>query len=117
MNDTTNAQGSPGAGQGRKTLAIRLTEQQRAQLDIVAQLNGRTVTEEIRLAIEHWIEQTRSNPQLVAKADTARAEIEREAEARRSAITALFGDADTTTPPTAATSSARPGRRGKGTES
>jgi len=109
--DTTQ---SSSASQGRKTLAIRLDEQQRAQLDIVAQLNGRTVTEEIRLAIEHWIEQTRSNPELMAKADAARAKIEREAEARRSAITSLFGDTSTT--PSGSSSTSRPSRRGKGSE-
>ena len=115
MDATT--QGSAGTGQGRRTLAIRLDEQQRAQLDIVAQLNGRTVTEEIRVAIEYWIEQTRSNPELMAKADAARAEIERQAEAQRTAISALFGNTTASESPEPSSRSSRPSRRGKGTES
>jgi len=35
-----------------KTLAARLSEDVRAQLDIIVKLNDRTFTDEIRLAIE-----------------------------------------------------------------
>ena len=40
---------------GLKTLAVRIREDVRAQLGIIAQLNDRTVTEEIRFALETWI--------------------------------------------------------------
>lgn len=79
-----------GTGQLR-TLAVRITEDLRAQLDIVAQLTGRTTTEEIRLALEHWIEKTKSDPEIQKKAEAIRAEIEREAQTRRNAIAAIFG--------------------------
>lgn len=87
--DKTPAKGSNGPG--IKTLAIRLEEAQHAQLSVIAQLAGRTLTDEIRLAVEHWIEQSRQSPEFAAQAETVIAEIDRDAEARRSAITALFG--------------------------
>ena len=84
---------SPEPGPVVKTLAIRLDIQLHAQLSVIAQLQGNTITDEIRLAIERHIEQTRSNPALTAKADAVREEIERDAAARREAIASLFGDA------------------------
>ncbi|MBJ6647143.1 MULTISPECIES: hypothetical protein [unclassified Streptomyces] len=80
-----------GSGQLR-TLAVRITEDLRAQLDVVAQITGRTTTEEIRLALEHWIERTKSDPSVLQKAEAIRAEIEREAQTRRNAIAAIFGN-------------------------
>lgn len=79
-----------GSGQLR-TLAVRITEDLRAQLDIVAQLTGRTATEEIRLALEHWIEKTKTDPVILKKAEAVRAEIERKAQTERAAIAAIFG--------------------------
>ena len=75
-----------------RTLAVRITEELRAQLDIIAQLTGRTATEEIRLALEHWIDKSKSDAAVLRKAEAVRAEIEREAETRRQAIAAIFSD-------------------------
>ena len=96
MSEPTNTV-TAGSGQLR-TLAVRITEDLRAQLDIVAQLTGRTATEEIRLALEHWIEKTKSDPAILKKAEAVRAEIEREAQTRRNAIAAIFGGDGTTEP-------------------
>ena len=76
-----------------KTLAVRMNESTRAQLDIIAQLNDRTVTDEIRLALEAWIERTKTDPATQQRADAVRAEIEREAATKREAIAAIFNDA------------------------
>lgn len=102
-----------GAGQLR-TLAVRISEDLRAQLDVVAQITGRSTTEEIRLALEHWIEKTKSDPATLQKAEAVRAEIERTAQTQRNAIAAIFGgegagagDAKEATPSRPAT------RRGK----
>jgi predicted DNA-binding protein len=73
-----------------KTLAVRLSEEQRAQLDILAGLNDRTVTEEIRTGIEAWIERSKSDPKILALAEVAREQIEREASTRRTAIASIF---------------------------
>lgn len=81
----------PTGGGQLRTLAVRITEDLRAQLDVVAQITGRTTTEEIRLALEHWIEKTKSDPTTLQKAEAIRAEIEREAQTRRNAIAAIFG--------------------------
>lgn len=80
-----------GAGQLR-TLAVRINEDLRAQLDIIAQLTGRSATEEIRLALEHWIEKVKSDPVMLEKAAAVQAEIERSAQTQRKAIAAIFGE-------------------------
>ena len=85
MSEHTNA-GGP-----LRTLAVRITENLRAQLDVVAQITGRSTTEEIRLALEHWVEKIKSDPATLQKAEAIRAEIEREAQTRRNAIAAIFG--------------------------
>lgn len=88
------------AGQIR-ALAVRLSDDLRAQLDVIAQLNQRTVTEEIRVALEAWIEHSKADPAMLARADAVRADIdkvaenrrisiEREAQTRRNAIEAMF---------------------------
>lgn len=77
-----------------RTLAVRITDGLRAQLDVIAQLNDRSVTEEIRLALESWIETSKSDPKVLARAETVRAEIERDAKTKQSAIEAIFGGND-----------------------
>ena len=63
MSETTPDSYSP-AGYGQmKTLAVRLSEDVRAQLDILAQLNDRTVTEEIRLSIEGLDQRQQGRPE------------------------------------------------------
>lgn len=73
-----------------KPLAVRLNESTRTQLDIIAQLRDRNVTDEVRLAIDAWIEQAKADPALQRQAQTARDEIEREATGKRDAIAAIF---------------------------
>jgi predicted transcriptional regulator len=85
-----------------RPLAVRLSDDLRAQLDIIAQLRDRSVTEEIRVALESWVTQARSDPKLQAVADEARRQIEAEAERRRNAIGSIFSDP---TPP-----ATRPGK-------
>jgi predicted DNA-binding protein len=92
-----------------RPLSVRMTEGTRAQLDIIAQLNDRTVTEEVRSAIEFWIERSKSDPKVLERAAEVKAEIEREAATKRGAIAAIFD----TTPKNAATAaSARPPKEG-----
>lgn len=95
---TGDAAPSSGANGGQlRTLAVRITDDLRAQLDVLAQLTGRSTTEEIRLAIEHWITKAKADPTLLKKAEAVRAEIERDAQTRRNAIAAIFesGNDDT----------------------
>lgn len=82
----------PVAGSSQmRTLAVRINDELRAQLDVIAQLNDRSVTEEIRLALESWIVTSKSDPKVLARAETVRAEIDREAKTKQSAIEAIFG--------------------------
>jgi predicted transcriptional regulator len=104
-----------GGGQLR-TLAVRVTEDLRAQLDIIAQLTGRSATAEIVLALEHWIERTKSDPEILKKAQQVQAEIERKAQTQRDAIASIFGGDGTANDEGEASTSLRPtSRRGKTT--
>lgn len=99
-------------GEGRgsvKTLAIRLEPDTHAQLSLIAQLRGSTITDEIRQAIATHIEATKALPELAAQADTVLEDIEREAAARRDAIATLFGQQPATDakPPARTTSTKR----------
>ena len=60
------------------------------QLDVIAQLNDRTVTDEIRFALEAWIKKSKSDPMVLQRADLVRDQIEREATTKRNAISAIF---------------------------
>lgn len=91
MSENTPAEVSATALGPLRTLAVRITDGLRAQLDVIAQLNDRSVTEEIRLALESWVETSKSNPKVLARAETVRAEIERDAKTKQSAIEAIFG--------------------------
>ncbi|WP_382306982.1 hypothetical protein [Herbiconiux sp. UC225_62] len=74
-----------------RPLSVRITDGLRAQIEVIAQLNDRSVTEEIRLALEAWVETSKSDPKVLQRAETVRAEIEREAKTKQSAIEAIFG--------------------------
>lgn len=84
---------------GVKTLAIRLSDELHAQLAIVAHLDGITITEAIREAIEGYIQRQRTEGDLATRAAIALEEIERDAEARRAAIQALLHDPVDPVPP------------------
>ena len=45
-----------------RTRAVRITDNLWAQLDVIGQLNDRSVTEEIRLWLEDWIGRTNTCP-------------------------------------------------------
>lgn len=87
-----------------KTLAIRLEPDLHQQLSLIAQLRGKTITDEIRQAIEAHIASLKTNPDLASQADSVLADIERDAAARREAISTLFGSDH---PPTTGTSRSR----------
>ena len=96
------------AGKGSvKTLAIRLEPDLHAQLSLIAHLRGSTITDEIRQAIEAHVALIGSSTDLAQRADSVLEDIEREAAARREAITNLFG----TQPATGNTDGRSRGRR------
>ena len=74
-----------------KTLAIRLDDELHAQLSVLAQLSERSLTEEIREALEEHLEARRTDPELGERAKDIAASIEQEAQARQAAISTLFG--------------------------
>jgi ferric-dicitrate binding protein FerR (iron transport regulator) len=90
MSDASSRLGSYDPSNDIRPLSVRMTEGTRAQLDIIAQLNDRSVTEEVREALEFWIERSKSDPKVLERADAVKAEIEREAATKRDAIAAIF---------------------------
>lgn len=77
--------------QHQKTIAIRVDESLHAQLRFIAQLSGSTITDEIRRAIETRIATAQDDAELIARAQEAHDEIEREAAARSAAIAGFLG--------------------------
>ncbi|MGV9834258.1 hypothetical protein ACWDUL_08690 [Nocardia niigatensis] len=77
------------------TLAIRIDTARHTQLTWIAELRGTSLKAECFGAVDAWIEAAKSDPDLMARANAARAAIEEEARARQSAIDNLF----TATPP------------------
>lgn len=88
------SENATGYGAAYKVLTVRTSEDTRAQLEVLAQLNQRNVTEETRFALEHWVEQSKSDPAVLKRAEQVRVEIEREAETKRNAINAVLGNKD-----------------------
>ena len=74
-----------------KTLGIRLPDELHTQFVLVAQLDGLSLTDAIRRAVELYVETKRSEGDFAERAAAALEEIEREAASRRSVIQALFG--------------------------
>jgi predicted DNA-binding protein len=74
-----------------KTLGVRIDEELHAQLTFIAQLTGSTIADQIRQSIEARVRAAQDDPELIARAEAVRAEIEREAEARKQAIAGMFG--------------------------
>lgn len=127
QNPQTNSQTSPtgdmqapplspelGEPQRFKTLGVRIEEDLHAQLTFIAQLGGSTIADEIRRSIRDRITAAQQDPALVQRASDVRAEIDREAAARREAIAGFFGPAATgaaVEPPADAASPAAARRR------
>lgn len=90
-----------------KTLAVRLDDELHARIGMLSKLSGMTATDTIRTAIEKHLDALANDPAITAKAEELRAEIEKDAELQRQALSALFGSSGTQTPKTT---------RGRGTK-
>lgn len=94
---------------GVKTLAIRLDPATHAQLSLIAQLRGTTLTDEIRSALDAHLANAKDAPELAAHADQALADLEADMAARRAAIANLFGTDAPTEPETRTRATGRTG--------
>ncbi|MFL6163280.1 MAG: hypothetical protein ACJ74U_13755 [Jatrophihabitantaceae bacterium] len=74
-----------------KTLAVRLPDELHAQLVLVAGLDGVSLAEAIRTAVEDSIGRRRDNGELAAQAQAALEQVDREVTTRRAALQALLG--------------------------
>lgn len=98
---------------GVKTLAIRLPDELHAQLVLVAQLDGVSLAEAIRQAVESSISRRRDEGDLAGRAQAALEQIEQEAALRRTALQALLGPA-TAAPPATEPENPKPPTRRRG---
>lgn len=98
-----------------KTIAVRVEEALHTQLRFIAHLNGSSITEEIRKAIETRIATAQDDPDLIARAQQARDDIEREAAARAAAIAGFLGKPVVTATANQPTGPAPRSRRGRTT--
>src|SRR4051812_46892343 len=81
-----------------KTMAIRVDDEVHAQFVILSQLDGVSLTDELKLALEGHVARRRSEPGFAEKAQAVLEEIDKEAAARRTAIQSLFTDGGNTEP-------------------
>lgn len=93
-----------------KPLAVRLPDELRAQLDLIAGLDQISLAEAARIAIEDSITRRRESGELATRAQAALELVDREAAARRDALNALIAPAATTP----AEGSGKPSARGRG---
>ncbi|WP_157501977.1 ribbon-helix-helix domain-containing protein [Leucobacter celer] len=74
-----------------RVLSVRMSDETRAQLEVLAEVNNRSMTEETRLALEHWVEVSKKDPQVVKRRDEVRAKLEQETATKLNALDAVFG--------------------------
>jgi hypothetical protein len=74
-----------------KTMAIRLEDETADLLSVVAQLEGTSVIDQIRQAIEAHLAQKADAGQLADRAKAALEDIDREASKRKAAIESMIG--------------------------
>lgn len=86
--------------------SVAISDDTRAQLDVIAKLRNRSRAEEARLAMEHWVEISKNDPELRKLAQRVQssfereaAQKEREAEAKRNAFASFFGGDDAVAEP------------------
>jgi hypothetical protein len=95
-------------------MAIRAEDELHAQFVILAQLDGIPLSEELLQALEAHVVRRRSEAGFADKARAVLEEIDREAAARRDAISSLFAEKGTTEPEVEEEETPRPsGSRGK----
>lgn len=78
-----------------KTVAIKVDDELHAQLMVVAQLEGVTLTEVIRKAVEAYVETLRTGDGLADKAKALLDEIEQENAAKKQAVQELLSQLET----------------------
>jgi hypothetical protein len=98
-----------------KTMAIRVQDGLHAQYALLAQLDGVSLTEEIRRALDAHLERKRSEPGFVERAEAVLAEVDQEAATRRDAIAGLLaaGGSPKAEPAEGQPGPGKEGRRGR----
>ncbi|MBK8077588.1 MAG: hypothetical protein IPK24_18960 [Kineosporiaceae bacterium] len=87
------------SGRGYKTIAVRLPDDEHAQLVLIAALEELSLNDTLRMAVQHLIAAKRDGGDLAAQAAKALAAMEQEAATKRAALQALMGPTPATSEP------------------
>src|SRR6266568_636522 len=82
----------------KKRVAVDLDPNRHTQMTWISQLRGNSLGQEVMNALDAHMEAARHDPELLAKADQVRAEMEREVKAKQEALANLFTAAPESTP-------------------
>ena len=97
---------------GVKTLAIQLTDDQHAQLVLISQVEGLSLKDVLKQAVDAFVERKRTEPDFAARAASVLEEIDREAASRRQAIQTLFAQGQAKSPEASKSEPPKRTRRG-----
>jgi hypothetical protein len=97
---------------GVKTLAIQLSDEAHAQLVLISQVEGLSLKDVLKQAVDALIERKRTEPDFASRAAAVLEEIDREAASRRQAIQTLFAQAQPDQGEQSEPAARRGGRRG-----
>jgi predicted transcriptional regulator len=86
-----------------RTMAIRVDDEVHATFVILSQVDGISLSDELKLALDNHVARRKDEPGFAEKAQAVLEEIDKEAAARRTAIQSLFTDTGTTEPEEEAT--------------
>lgn len=100
---------------GNSVLPVRLSTARRAEVSLLADFDKTSQSDLARKAVELELDRRRANGDLAKAAEAALAEVDRDAERRRAALTGLLGGDEPAPdgPPVAAAPTKAPGRTPK----
>jgi len=74
-------------------LAVRVPEELATFLELLSDINGRSKTDEYRVALENHVIAAKSDPRVQARVEEVIKDIEREAAAKREVLSSILGGA------------------------
>jgi|GEM_PF-4601154 hypothetical protein len=80
-------------------LAVRVPEELARFLELLSDINGRSKTDEYRVALENHVIAAKSDKRVQDRVQQVMDEVEREAKAKREVLSSILGPAKATTKP------------------
>lgn len=89
-------------------LAVRVPEELARPLELLSDINGRSKTDEYRVAREHHVIAANSDKRVQDRVQQVMEEVEREAKAKRDVLSSILGPTKATAKPAAAKTPSEP---------